>query len=95
MGARTAVYRVSHDRLDNKTALSEAKADGMSIFQRAIQQYVIGYKPSAGAVVVTASFATEVRGAALRNRSGKTKKRLEVKGWKLCLPAFSSLSPPH
>jgi hypothetical protein len=41
-----AVYRISHDGWDNQKALSEAKSNGMSIFERAIQHYVMDYKPS-------------------------------------------------
>jgi uncharacterized protein (TIGR01244 family) len=45
-GMVIAVYRVSHDGWDNKKALSEAKANGMSMFERAIQHYVMDYKPA-------------------------------------------------
>jgi len=45
-GMVVAVYRISHDQWDNKKALSEAKSYGMSIFERAIQNYVKDYKPS-------------------------------------------------
>src|SRR5437762_10988343 len=34
-GTVIAVYRISHDRWDNKKALSEAKSYGMSFFERA------------------------------------------------------------
>jgi len=44
-GMVVAVYRISHDQWDNKKALSEAKSNGMSIFERAIQHYVMDYKP--------------------------------------------------
>ena len=45
-GMVVAVYRVSHDSWDNKKALAEAKSYGMSIFERAIQHYVMDYKPT-------------------------------------------------
>jgi len=61
-GMVIAVYRVSHDHWDNKAALSEAKSDGMSFFERAIQHYVMDYKPNA--ISATASSTGPVRGAA-------------------------------
>ncbi len=36
-GMVIAVYRISHDHWDNRKALAEAKADGMSFLERAIQ----------------------------------------------------------
>jgi len=45
-GMVVAVYRISHDQWDNKKALSEAKSYGMSFFERAIQSYVMSYRPS-------------------------------------------------
>ena len=45
-GMVIAVYRISHDQWDNKKALSEAKSNGMSMFERAIQHYVMDYKPA-------------------------------------------------
>jgi len=45
-GMVIAVYRISHDQWDNKKALSEAKSNGMSIFERAIQHYVLDYRPA-------------------------------------------------
>lgn len=45
-GMVVAVYRISHDQWDNKKALSEAKSYGMSFFERAIQSYVMNYRPS-------------------------------------------------
>jgi tyrosine-protein phosphatase SIW14 len=45
-GMVVAVYRISHDQWENKKALSEAKSYGMSIFERAIQHYVMDYKPA-------------------------------------------------
>jgi len=54
-GMVIAVYRMTHDRWDNKKALNEAKANGMSMFERAIQHYVMDYKPSVLAVVSSPS----------------------------------------
>jgi tyrosine-protein phosphatase SIW14 len=55
-GMVVAVYRISQDGWANKKALSEAKSYGMSFFERAIQHYVMDYKP--GVVVATAGAAS-------------------------------------
>jgi tyrosine-protein phosphatase SIW14 len=47
-GTVIAVYRIFHDGWESKKALSEAKSYGMSVFQRAMQHYVTGYKPASG-----------------------------------------------
>jgi tyrosine-protein phosphatase SIW14 len=65
-GMVIAVYRVSHDGWDNKKALSEAKSNGMSMFERAIQHYVMDYKPAvtlaaAGAGADSASSIADTR----------------------------------
>src|SRR5580704_618517 len=64
-GMVVAVYRISHDQWDNKKALSEAKSNGMSVFERAIQHYVMDYKPAVTLATTgtdsTAAFA-ETRG---------------------------------
>jgi protein tyrosine/serine phosphatase len=44
-GAVIACYRMEHDRWKNEQALTEAKALGMSFFERAIQRYVREFKP--------------------------------------------------
>ncbi len=54
-GMVIAVYRISHDHWDNQKALAEAQSDGMSFFERAIQHYVAGYKPSTGVMEATTS----------------------------------------
>ncbi len=54
-GMVIAVYRISHDHWDNQKALAEAKSNGMSFFERSIQHYVAGYKPSTGVIEATAS----------------------------------------
>jgi len=45
-GLVVAVYRISHDAWDNKKALTEAKSYGMSMFERAIQHYVLDFRPA-------------------------------------------------
>jgi len=57
-GMVVAVYRISHDQWDNKKALSEAKSYGMSIFERAIQNYVKDYKPSVALATVGSDAAS-------------------------------------
>ena len=59
-GTVIAVYRISHDGWENKKALQEAKSYGMSMFERAMQHYVIDYKPRA----LEASSASGAHGAA-------------------------------
>ncbi len=55
-GTMIAIYRVAHDGWANLKALSEAKSDGMSIFQRALMHYITSYKPSvAGATAAVAA----------------------------------------
>jgi len=44
-GAIIACYRISHDSWEPKRALSEARGDGMSIFQRSMQKYVLHFEP--------------------------------------------------
>ena len=46
-GTVIALYRIIHDGWDSKSALSEAKSYGMSVFQRAMQRYVTDYKTAA------------------------------------------------
>lgn len=40
-----ACYRVEHDHWKNSAALAEARSLGMSWFQKAIQHYVLSYRP--------------------------------------------------
>jgi tyrosine-protein phosphatase SIW14 len=44
-GTVVACYRISHDRWDNNRALGEAKSLGMAWIQKAMQHYVLGFKP--------------------------------------------------
>ncbi len=46
-GAVVACYRISHDHWQNQKALTEARSLGMSWIQRAMQKYVLAYKPGA------------------------------------------------
>ncbi len=43
-GTVVACYRISHDGWQNTRALAEARSLGMSIFQRSLRTYVLGYK---------------------------------------------------
>src|ERR1700691_6128529 len=44
-GGVIACYRVEHDHWQNNRAVSEARSLGMSWYQRAIQRYVLNFKP--------------------------------------------------
>jgi tyrosine-protein phosphatase SIW14 len=44
-GMVMACYRISHDRWDNRKALGEAKEFGMAWIQKALQHYVMNYRP--------------------------------------------------
>jgi tyrosine-protein phosphatase SIW14 len=44
-GAVVACYRIAHDGWDNLKALGEARSLGMSWMQRAIQSYVLQFRP--------------------------------------------------
>jgi tyrosine-protein phosphatase SIW14 len=59
-GLVVAVYRISHDAWDNKKALTEAKSYGMSMFERAIQHYVLDFKPA----ILNASVSAEPKAIA-------------------------------
>jgi tyrosine-protein phosphatase SIW14 len=45
-GTVVACYRISHDHWDNAKALSEAKSFGMAWVQKAMQHFVMGYRPT-------------------------------------------------
>jgi protein tyrosine/serine phosphatase len=51
-GTVVACYRISHDRWENRRALEEARSLGMSWMQKALQSYVLQYKP--GGIVAMA-----------------------------------------
>jgi tyrosine-protein phosphatase SIW14 len=44
-GTVVACYRISHDGWENTRALAEARSMGMSFLQRALQSYVLHYRP--------------------------------------------------
>jgi tyrosine-protein phosphatase SIW14 len=44
-GAVVASYRIDHDHWDNARALSEAMAQGMSLFQLPRQRYISSFQP--------------------------------------------------
>lgn len=59
-GTVVACYRISHDGWNNQQALHEAKLDGMSWTETAMQHYVLHYQPSVstattGAATVSAN----------------------------------------
>jgi tyrosine-protein phosphatase SIW14 len=59
-GAIIACYRISHDSWEPKRALSEARDDGMSVFQRSLRKYVLHFEPTAAqAAEPTAAVAAE------------------------------------
>jgi protein tyrosine/serine phosphatase len=45
-GTVLACYRISHDNWNNQKALAEAKTYGISIFERAMRNYIEHFKPS-------------------------------------------------
>jgi protein tyrosine/serine phosphatase len=59
-GMVVAVYRISEDGWENKKALSEAKSYGMSFLERAIQHYVMDYKPGVAIASAGAASASPV-----------------------------------
>jgi len=44
-GTVLACYRIAHDGWPNELALSEAKHDGMSLLERAMQRYILAFRP--------------------------------------------------
>ena len=52
-GTVVACYRIAHDHWDNQRALCEAKSFGMAWMQKAMQHFVMGYRPPADALTVT------------------------------------------
>jgi tyrosine-protein phosphatase SIW14 len=59
-GAIIACYRISHDSWEPKRALSEARDNGMSVFQRSLRKYVLHFEPTAAvAVQSTAAVAAQ------------------------------------
>lgn len=54
-GTLVACYRISHDGWDNAKALREAKSDGMSWVEVAMQHYVMRYHPSVASATTGAA----------------------------------------
>jgi protein tyrosine/serine phosphatase len=54
-GTILAVYRILHDGWTNRKALEEAKENGMSFFERAMQHYILSVDPSSGPLREAAS----------------------------------------
>jgi len=58
-GTIVACYRISHDHWENRQALDEARGHGMSVFESAMQHYVMRYSstrtPIESAVSATSS----------------------------------------
>lgn len=62
-GMVVAVYRISHDQWENRKALDEAKSHGMSFFARALQHYVMDFKPEVAVASGSAAPAPSLTGA--------------------------------
>lgn len=58
-GTVVACYRISHDGWDNTKALKEARTDGMSWIQMAMQHYVLRYHAPASLASVAAPGAIQ------------------------------------
>ena len=55
-GTVIACYRISHDHWDNQKALAEARQNGMSWIERAMQRYVMAFSaPALGGAAAVAS----------------------------------------
>lgn len=54
-GTIIACYRISHDRWENREALHEARGYGMSMWERAMMHYVLGYRAPVDADVASTS----------------------------------------
>jgi protein tyrosine/serine phosphatase len=59
-GAVIACYRISHDSWSNGQALSEARNDGMSAFQRALKHYVKQFTPIPSVAPTQATYVPAV-----------------------------------
>ena len=62
-GAIIACYRISHDSWQPKLALSEARDDCMSVFQFAMQKYVLHFEPATSVAAQPATATTSQRGS--------------------------------
>jgi uncharacterized protein (TIGR01244 family) len=68
-GMVVAVYRIASQGWDNGKALHEAKSYGMSVFERAIQHYVLEYK-APQVIATTSSTPNRVDEPALNRTQG-------------------------
>jgi tyrosine-protein phosphatase SIW14 len=57
-GTVIACYRIAHDGWDNQKALQEAKTDGMSWTEIAMQHYVKGFHPASAPAATTGAATT-------------------------------------
>jgi tyrosine-protein phosphatase SIW14 len=58
-GTVIACYRISHDHWDNKKALAEARQNGMSWIERAMQHYVLAFTaPALGGAAAAPAIAS-------------------------------------
>lgn len=58
-GTVIACYRITHDHWDNQKALAEARRNGMSWIERAMQHYVLAFTaPALGAPAAAAAVAS-------------------------------------
>ncbi|MGA7240538.1 MAG: tyrosine-protein phosphatase [Bryobacteraceae bacterium] len=58
-GTLVACYRIAHDGWENTKALNEAKTDGMSWVEVAMQHYVLRYQPTTVATNSTATVTAQ------------------------------------
>jgi protein tyrosine/serine phosphatase len=61
-GTVVACYRISHEGWDNAKALKEARTNGMSWIETAMQHYVLRYKAPTAIATATTGAATTVAG---------------------------------
>jgi tyrosine-protein phosphatase SIW14 len=64
-GTVVACYRISHDGWENTRALAEARSLGMSFFERALQNFVLRYKPDRNVAASTTAPPTPASTPAL------------------------------
>ncbi len=54
-GAVIAAYHIEHDKWDNRRALKDAKAHGMSFFQLPRESFIADFQPLNGTVIASSS----------------------------------------
>lgn len=60
-GLVIACYRITHDGWGNREALQEARAHGMSSFERGMQHYILRFRPPARIVANPAAGSARVK----------------------------------